>query len=98
MNGLLIIILKYSYSYHTNKDKSSLTSLVACFILGKIYLGQNLLKMIACGIKENPPVGRVEFDILFFSGSRNLIVNDGRVKKVIGSYNFIFFPAKCVVN
>ena len=42
--------------------------------------------------------GRVEFDILFFSGSGNLIINDGRVKKVIGSYNFIFFPAKCIVN
>jgi hypothetical protein len=23
--------------YHTNKGKSSLTSLVACFILGKVY-------------------------------------------------------------
>ena len=23
--------------YQTNKDKSSLTSLVACFILGKVY-------------------------------------------------------------
>ena len=37
MNDLLIISCEYNSSHHTNKGKSSLTSLVACFILGKVY-------------------------------------------------------------
>ena len=37
MNSLGLIYLKYRARYHINKGKSSLTSLVACFILGEVY-------------------------------------------------------------
>jgi hypothetical protein len=40
-NGLfyekLNIPIIYNPIYHTNKGKSTLTSFVACFILGKVY-------------------------------------------------------------
>ena len=36
MNGLRLICREYRASYHNNKGKSSLTSLVACN-LGKVY-------------------------------------------------------------
>ena len=38
-------MVKYRFNistYHTNNGKSSLTSLVACFILGKVYCKQEL--------------------------------------------------------
>ena len=37
MNGLRLICCEYRASYHTNNCKSSLTWLVACFVLGKVY-------------------------------------------------------------
>jgi hypothetical protein len=30
-------MIKFEYHDYTNKGKSSITSLVACFILGKVY-------------------------------------------------------------
>ena len=37
MNSLRLIYRKYNTNYKINKGKSSLTSLVACFIIGKVY-------------------------------------------------------------
>jgi hypothetical protein len=37
MNSLRLIYRKYNTNYKINKGKSSLTSLVACFILGEVY-------------------------------------------------------------
>ena len=53
MNSLGLIYLKYRARYYTNKGNSSLTSLVACFILGKVYC-RTYWKGYACGLKETP--------------------------------------------
>ena len=37
MNSLRLIYRKYNTNYKINKGKSKLTSLVARFILGKVY-------------------------------------------------------------
>jgi hypothetical protein len=44
MNSLRLIYRKYNTDYKINKGKSSLTSLVACFILGITYF------RCACGL------------------------------------------------
>ena len=49
MNSLGLIYLKYRASYYTNKGNSSLTSLVACFILGKVYC-RTYWRWYACGL------------------------------------------------
>ena len=56
MNDLLIISCEYNSSHHTNKGKSSLTSFVACFILGKVYC-RTYRRGYACGLKENANKG-----------------------------------------
>ena len=54
MNSLRLIYRKYNTNYKTNKRKSSHTSLVACFILGKVYC-RTYRRGYACGLKENTP-------------------------------------------
>jgi len=49
----LNIPIIYNPINHTNKCKSSLTSLVACFILGKVYC-RTYRRWYAFGLKENP--------------------------------------------
>ena len=41
-------------TYWINNGKSSLTSLIACFILGKVY-SRTYWRWYACGLKENIP-------------------------------------------
>ena len=48
---LNILIINNS-NCHTSKGKSSLTSLVACFILGKVNC-RTYGRWYACGLKEN---------------------------------------------
>ena len=52
MNSLRLIYRKVNTNYKINKGKSSLTSLVACFIHGKVYC-RTYRRGYACGLKKN---------------------------------------------